>query len=120
MSLSVRDPNQTAEPLGPNGEKQGASQREILLLIFAPSSSLFASYRRFVRTPLATQQALNVNQRDEGLVAWLASRPDVKEQYDDAGATETWVGEVASGVGHNYMDSVEQVFAHLETRLGAL
>jgi hypothetical protein len=113
MSLSVSDPNQTAEPLGASGEEQVASQHKNVPPVFAPASSLFAHYRTAVRGSLGATLAPAVSRCDEALVAWLASQPGTKNESQESGANHTRANENVHSADDIHIASVEQVFALL-------
>ena len=113
LSFSVGEPNQTVVLPGTSGDKRAASQRENLPPVLVSASSPFAPYRPAIRGSVAAQPTLAASPRDEALVAWLASQPGAKKQFDDFGTAETLTSEDASNADEVEMDSIEQVFAQL-------
>ena len=59
------------------------------------------------------QRTFAASRCDAALVAWLATQPDTKKQFDDVGAAEMWESEGESDSDDVHMESVEQVFALL-------
>jgi hypothetical protein len=115
-SLSSTDVlNQIAEPLGTSSAEQVTSHDKIRLAFPLSASSLFSPYRPAVRGSLGAQRLFTVSRRDESLVAWLASQPDTKKQFDQLGTAEIWESDDASEADGVYIDSIELVFAQLES-----
>ena len=113
LSLTIGEPNQSIEPPPTSSGEQPASQRDTPLPMLALGSSPFTPNRPASRGSVASQPTLAASPRDEALVAWLASQPGAKKQFDDFGTAETLASEDASDADEVEMDSIEQVFAQL-------
>ena len=107
VGLSVGEPQRI------NGDEQAAIRRENPPLVLAPASSPFTRYRPAGRRSPGAVREIAASRDDEALVAWLATQPDTKKQFEDLDATESWASEDVNDTDDVYIDSVEQVFAQL-------
>jgi hypothetical protein len=112
MRFSVGNPNKTAELLVTNNAEQVANRKYPSPLL-VPTSSPFAPYRPALRGSLSAQRTIAASQRDEALVAWLASYSNTKNQFEDSGAAEMRTTEDVIDADVINVNSLKQVFAQL-------
>ncbi len=113
--LSVNEPNQNGLSRGTSGAEQIASTRNYLSPFLALANSRPANSRTVDHRPLDVRRKLTVSRNEDALLAWVASQNDPREHFDDTSVAETWSRDDIQSVNNVHIDSVEQVFAQLDT-----